>query len=179
MQDTAVFLQLSVPLRDYCEPSCRLDHILWLTVKYLLLCWLLVFKLQSDRQVLYWVGRSPPDAGHLPGSHASSHRSFPSSCHVLERSNGIRDYATCRPENRAGAAVFPCCVSYGFRVSVSAALGRWLYVPMVLNMFSYIRKNFEVPRTNTRVKAKIVRRISPSIRTCKSDFNVTSFFGLV
>lgn len=125
------------------------------------------------------MGRAPPDAGHLPGSHASSLRSFPSSCHVLERSNGLRDYATCRPENRAGAAVFPCCVSDGFEVSVSAGLGRWLYVPTVLNSFSYIRKNLVVSRTNSRVKAEIVRRINPNVRTCKSDFNITGFFGLV
>jgi hypothetical protein len=45
------------------------------------------------------VGRTPPDAGHLPVSHASSLRSFPSSCHVLEGISGTRDHAACRPEN--------------------------------------------------------------------------------
>ena len=36
-----------------------------------------------------------------------------------------------------------------------------------------------VPRTNSRVNAEMVRRISPNVRTCKSDFNMTGLFGLV
>ena len=66
-----------------------------------------------------------------------------------------------------------------FEVSVSAGLDRWLYVHTVLNFFSYILKNVVVPRTNSRVKAEMVRRISPNVRTCKSDFNITGFFCLV
>ena len=34
-------------------------------------------------------------------------------------------------QKTAGASVFPCSVSYGFEVSVSAGLDRWLYVPTV------------------------------------------------
>jgi hypothetical protein len=82
-------------------------------------------------------------------------------------------------QKTAGAAVFPCCVSYGYEVSISAGLDRWLYVPTVLNLFIYVRKNLVVPRTSSSVKAEMVRRIIPNVRTCKSDFNITGFFGLV
>jgi hypothetical protein len=129
--------------------------------------------------VLYWVGRTPPDAGHLPVSHASSLRSFPSSCHGLKGISGTRDHSTCRPESSGCIAVYPCVcqvrgLKYPFRV---AWICGCMYPPFWICLATYGRTY--VPRTNSGVKAEMVRLISPNVRTYKRDFNIAGFFGLV